>query len=322
MPYTVSGDKPDDRPNYNEVVSSKPIADAFSERGGFLRGGIKIGQTDFRNFETNSPENLVAQINSRYAETGVRADITEDGRLRLAHQSDAPILLASGANYQPPRQGDTVPEAYKENTVLSDLGFDETTEENAALAAQDALSEGRVPQVGDGRIPVMPIPPMNPEGRVGQTAEEIEATNRAIMQNPRGVSGPIGSGVGGRAPNQPHETVPGTLTTGNRPMPVEPDSNARRVVVQPGQETALGTQPVRADSLVGSAAAPGPVSGSANQQAPQGDSEPANYDEMTVADLKEHAKANDVDLEGATLKDDIIAAIKKHDRKKAREAQK
>lgn len=317
---TGHGHGEDDRPNYNEVIGSKPLADAFAERGGFLRGGIKIGQTDFRNFETNSPDNLIAQINSRYAETGVRADLTEDGRLRLAHQSDAPILLASGANYQPPRQGDTVPEPYAENTVLEDMGLSATDEENAAAAAQTLQGEGLVPQVGNGSIPPMNIPAPSPEGRRFQTAEEIEATNRAIMQNDRGgISGPIGSNAGGRAPHQPHESVPGTLTTGNRPMPVAPDSNAKRVEVPPGQETALGSQPLRAESVVGGATATGATSGSANQQGPQGDQK-ASYDEMTVDQLREHAGKEGVDLTGLRVKDEIIAEIKKHDKKKAREA--
>jgi hypothetical protein len=310
--FQMSGMEPDDRPNYTEVIGS-PLADAFKNRGGHLRGGISINGVNFNNFETNSPENLVAQINAKFAETGVFAEIDEGGALKLSHRSDAPIRIAKGANYQPPRQGDTLPPAYEENTVLEDLGLDETTEENEAIAAQNALGEGRVPQVGDGFV-APALQPRAAADRQFQTADEIEAMNRGIMQNHRGgISGPIGSNAGGRAPHQPHESVPGTLTTGNRPMPVAPDSNARRVEVPPGQETALGTQPVRADSLVGSAAAPGPTSGDANQQAA-----PADYEAMTVAELREHADKTGADLTGLTLKDDIIKAVKKNDKAKAK----
>lgn len=219
--YNVAVPSDDEPEQYNEVVSSRPIADALKERDGWLRGSWSLNGVALRNFETNSPDNLVAQLNARRAETGVTAEL-EDGRLKLSHKSAAPILIEAGPGYQPPNKPGEKPEAPAKNTVLEDLGIEETHEQNEERRAQLANANGAVGQVGDGGAVRMDAPRSTGPW---QTADEIEEANRAMMRNP--------NPIGGYAPHQPHETVPGTSTTGDQPVPVAPDSNERRVVIQP-----------------------------------------------------------------------------------------
>ena len=229
--YTVAMPSDDEPEQYNEVVGGKVLADSFKERGGWLRGGWSINGVQMRGFESNSPENLIAQINAKRPETGVFAQM-EDGHLKLSHQSAAPILIDQGPGYQPPNKPGETPPAPAENTILADLGLEPTTEENDARAAQLAAgNNGVVGQMGDGQATRMDVRPGSP-----QSADEIDAQNRRMMSN----SNPT---WGGYAPHAPHETVPGTTTTGNRPQPVAPDSNERRVELQPGQPGPVGMAP-------------------------------------------------------------------------------
>lgn len=41
--------------------------------------------------------------------------------------------------------------------------------------------------------------------------------------------------------------------------------------------------------------------------------EPKEIDDMTLAELKEYAKRNDIDLDGATKKEDVLAKVKGED---------
>lgn len=187
-----------------------------------------------------------------------------------------------------------------------------TEQERQALRDKDfAGKPGAVPQVDDGKFdrttqqPTVTSAPGGP-----QTADEIEVQNRRIMQNRQGISGTI-DGIGGRTPSQPHETVPGTQTTGNREVFENPDSNAQRVI-NPDPAMKLTGQPLRTPDV-----ASGGVGGEGTD-----DDEPTPYDEQTVEDLREQARQREVNLHGATNKADIIKELKKQDRadKKAKES--
>lgn len=222
-PFTVSGQKDNEPERYNETVGSATLADSFKERGGYLRGGMSINGVEFRNFEANSPMGVASLINSKQAQTGVLAEI-EDGHLKLSHNSPAVIRIAGGPGYQQANKPGERPEPAAENTLLDDLGLDETTEENEAYAQQSAPN-GAVAQFGDGQVAT---PGVRASQGPFQTKEEIEQANRAMMTNPRGPNP-----MGGRAPHAPHETVPGTTTTGDQPKTEPADSNAERVQQQP-----------------------------------------------------------------------------------------
>lgn len=222
--YTLATPSDDEKESYNETVGGAVVADALKERNGYLRGSFAINGVMIPNFEANSAENVVAQINAQQARTGVYAQMDEDGHLKLSHASSEPILIERGPNYAYPNRPGEPARTEPTNTVLDDLGLEETTELNAARA-QQLSSNGRVGQVGDGGVIAYSGAP--PSRGQFQSAEEIEAQNRAIMSNPRGISS------GSPAPHAPHETVVGTTTTGNRPIPQPADSNAQRVVLQP-----------------------------------------------------------------------------------------
>lgn len=206
--YSQSHQKDGEPERYNEVISSKPLADAFKDKGR-LRGSFSINGRMYYNFESSGPDNFIPLVNAKAAETGVRAELTEDGRVKLSHKSPQPILLAQGPAYYPPiPPGEKLPDDLPPNTILEDLGFEETTEANAALIAPP-YANGLVGQVGDGRVVTGGEP----------TLDEI---NKRSLENQM-------RGTGGRAPHAPHETVPGTTTTGDTPQRVNPASNAERV---------------------------------------------------------------------------------------------
>lgn len=199
--------------------------------------------------------------------------------------------------------------------------------------ADFAGKPGAVPQVDQSQFDRTTQEPRPAERGKWQTADEIEEQNRRIMQNTRGISGTI-DGVGGRAPSQPHETVPGTQTTGNRQVFESPDSNAQRVI-DPDPAMQVTGQPLRTPDIesgqtadkdgqrgqaLGTATAGG--EGQTQSEGEQGEDADPKYDEMTVEDLREHARQNEISLHGASTKADIIKEIKKADRAKAREAAK
>lgn len=223
--FTQAGADDDGPERYNEVIGSSTLADTLKERQGMLRGGFSINGTEFRNFEANSPDSVVSQINMQRQKTGVSAAL-EDGHLKLWHQSPEPIRIQQGMGYQKPNKPGEAPEPPAENTILDDLGLDETTELNEAHAAQMSAGNGAVAQFGDGQA--VQVGAAMPSGSQFQTADEIEAANRAMMQNPRGPNP-----MGGRAPHAPHESVPGSTTTGNRPQPEAPESNVERAIADP-----------------------------------------------------------------------------------------
>lgn len=176
-------------------------------------------------------------------------------------------------------------------------------ERQAMRDADFAGKPGAVPQVDDGRFDRTTQPKVVSDGPF-QTADEIEAQNRRIMQNERGISGTI-DGVGGRAPSQPHETVPGTQTTGNRTVFENPDSNAQRVI-NPDPALQLTGQPLRTPDTVS-----GQTDGEVEGAPQEGD---VDYSEQTVEELRDQARVREINLHGATSKSDIIKALRKQDR--------
>jgi len=300
--YVMAHQKDDEPAPYYEVVSSRPLADVFKDKGGWLRGSFSLNGRMYNNFESNSPENFMALVNAKSSETGVRAELTEDGHVKLSQPSAQPILIAQGPAYYPPQAvGQPLPTDLPPNTILEDLGFEETTEQNAAFAAQMSRGNGLVGQVGDGRVVT----------GAGPTLDEI---NKRSLEDQA-------KGTGGRAPHAPHETVPGTTTTGDTPQRVAPASNAERVSqTDVEQATPPGGGRPTATLAAGRVGEQAPTDTMNDEELTdeQADALP-EYADRTVADLRDYAREHDVNLQGATTKADIIRAIKKHDRKVERD---
>lgn len=299
--YAQSHQKDDEPERYNEVISSRPLADAFKDKG-MLRGSFAINGRMYHNFESNGPDNFIPLVNAKAAETGVKAELTEDGHVKLSHQSPQPILLTQGPAYYPPvPPGEKLPTDLPPNTILEDIGFEETEEARAAMAAQ-MRGNGLVGQVGDGRVVSTGEPTLDEINK-----RSLEAQNK---------------GTGGRAPHAPHESVPGTTTTGDTPQRVSPASNAERVsrtdveeATPPGGGRQTSTV---AAGRVGAMAPTDTMNDGSEMTDAEEEADP-DYRDRTVADLREHARQHDINLQGASTKADVIRAIKKHDRKAAKE---
>lgn len=174
-------------------------------------------------------------------------------------------------------------------------------ERQAMRDADFAGKPGAVPQVDESKFDRTTQVPTRTSDGPFQTADEIEAQNQRIMQNRAGITGTI-DGVGGRAPAQAHETLPGTQTTGNRPVFENPNSNAARVT-NPDPNANLTGQPLRTPDVQS-----GQTDGG-DAKVPGG--EVKDFESMTIAELREYAEEHEIDLTGLTLKADIIEAIEK-----------
>lgn len=232
--YTQSHRDDDEDDNCPEIVGSSDLREAFKEKGR-LRGSFSINGHMLSQFETNSIENLIAQLNAKSGSTFVDASIDDGYHLVLEAHSPAPIVIALGPPYTDPpaRGGDTATDVVNKlkseaeqhgrrdendrnrNTILEDLGL-EATEQDAekgtlapgtpppGMSAEDrkkAREERQSrPEAGaiQGQTAELPTNPTSPIGSPGGPAGEIAGTQRS------------GQGAGYSAKPDGTPPVPGT----------------------------------------------------------------------------------------------------------------
>jgi hypothetical protein len=160
--YTASHVRDDEDHECPEVVGSTDLRDVFKDKER-LRGSFSINGYMFNQFETNSIDNLLAQLHAKEGMTHVMATIDDGYHLVLEAKSPAPIVIHRGSAYQevPPAGGDPVAnqvverlkaeanaryradeEREPKNTILEDLGLSETQHEADKPAAPGVPAPG------------------------------------------------------------------------------------------------------------------------------------------------------------------------------------
>lgn len=151
--YKASHRSEDEDDSCPEIVGSKDLREVFKEKDR-LRGSFSINGYMFNQFETNSIENLLGQLEDKAGFTHVKASIDDGYHLVLEANSPALIVLVLGPAYVEPtlpisggiadevlskmeqkygrnREGESKPATA--NTILEDLGLPESdTKDNPA----------------------------------------------------------------------------------------------------------------------------------------------------------------------------------------------
>lgn len=148
------------------------------------------------------------------------------------------------------------------------------------------------------------------EGTRFQSAAEIEAQNRAIVQNPAGVSVPAPAGTVAAVAEAMEEDA----------EKAERDAAKLQVDAEAAAAKAQETRALADEAKQRLAEMPPSDAEKPADEPTKVVEPPPDYEEMTVEQLRQHAAAIDVSLSGLTTKAEIIAEIKKHDRRVAREA--
>ena len=182
--YKLAQPAEDEEQDFPEIVGSKDLRESFKD-GNRVRGSFFINGYEFHQFESNSIDNLVAQLNARQNRTHVRASIDDGYKLVLEANSPAPISIRQGAAWvdPPPAVGsgdaaDQVLQKLKQaadkdankdddgnpkNGILEALGLEATDDEHgvatgpgvppAGMSAEDRKKAREQRAAGDGQAP-------------------------------------------------------------------------------------------------------------------------------------------------------------------------
>lgn len=220
-PFKMFHQEDDEDHTDREVVGSRDLRESFKEQDR-LRGSFFVNGVHFHQFETNGIDNLLALINAKSSQTGVKASIDDNYHLVLTGHGPAIIRIKQGAAYQeaPPTGQSTADEVVAKlkaeqaakdgetpkNRILELLGLDETEDENAAVGA------------GAGGDPP-PGPSADERKEAAEKAQEAKALG--VQTDP-----PLAAAVAGQTTETPHnpsapisgaeggKTVDGTDRTG------------------------------------------------------------------------------------------------------------
>lgn len=216
---------------FSQMVGSGSLADAFKRDGGNgrIRGSFSLNHREFTNFEADSPEGVVAQINRYASRTGVRASLNESGALVLDHNSPQDIHIGLGKAYEEPLPAGLTSAAdiAKYNADREERERENGVPENDVLQLL-GLTESE-PVDGAVTIPVTAVP----DGAAGARPEalDVESQDKGYLMpgETRMRRAPVGSaapapargpgGVAG-APLQGGDDPGGTLSShSNRVVP-------------------------------------------------------------------------------------------------------
>lgn len=182
----------------SEIVGSKDLRETFKDPNHRARGSLYINGVMLRQFEANSPASVVSRINGYSSQTGVTAEIDDGGHLVLVNSSPAPITIGLGPAFDepPPVSGtqSTAEEVVQRlkaegeaqrrkddgrpaNTILEDLGLEETSK----LEAASGDAEGGGERTEE---------PARPGFEVGASAEERHKRRQEAREKAKQEGGP------------------------------------------------------------------------------------------------------------------------------------
>lgn len=189
-------------PEPKELIGSKDLREAFND-GERIRGSFFINGIELHQFEANSPQSVVSQINAKAASTYVTAEIDDGGHLVLVDKSGADIAIGLGEPYvdtAPASSGDVAKDVL--NNLKHEQGKEREKDRGNKVLEMLGLE---ATEQAVGSDPNASATAVKPGFETGRSAEERrkahEEGNRAI--------GPAGGARREDVPQIPSNPTPG-----------------------------------------------------------------------------------------------------------------